>query len=127
MFKLKRVSLILLAIVLFVWVTPVFAQARYGLRVSAPIETNTDAALPAGTWVYGIKIYADASSSYMGINDAATVSAATVANTKDDIGEATQYDTAETWYAKPMYFTNGVSVQMSVGTGFIYYGPEPTE
>ena len=110
---------------LMINVVPVFAQARHGTRLSAAVQTSTALVLPASTWVYGLKIFADAASSFMGIYDAATLGACTDETVKDEIGEATQYDTAEKHYAKPVYFTNGVSVVMTTGVGWVEYGQEP--
>ena len=127
MVKFKIILAILLVMLLSMATVSAFAQARYGIRTSAPVETSTSLVLPAETWVYGIKIYADAGNSFMGVYDVATFGAATNANVEDEIGEATQYDTAESWYPEPKYFANGVSVVMSTGVGFIHYGAEPTQ
>jgi hypothetical protein len=121
--------LAVMLIIAFYAVAPmesVEAQARYGLQRSSAVETSTALVLPAKTWVYGMTIFADAANSFMGIYNAATLGACTATTVKDEIGEATQYDTAEKWYAKPEYFADGVSVVMSTGVGFIYYGPEPS-
>jgi hypothetical protein len=124
--KLLTMFLVLIMMVAFI-IPSAYAQARYGLKMSSAIETNTDLVVAAGSWIYGIKIFADESNSYMGLSDAATVSAATSANLFDDIGEATQYDTQVIWYPKPRYVTNGLSAQMSTGLGVVFYGPEPTK
>lgn len=126
MFKLKRILSILLVIALLVAVMPAFAQSRYGIRTSDAVQTSTALVLPAKTWVYGIKIFADAGNSFAGIYDVATLGAANYTNVVDEIGEATQYDSAEIKYAKPKYFANGVTVVMTTGVFFIDYGPEPT-
>jgi hypothetical protein len=44
---------------------------------------------------------------------------------QDEIGEASQYDTATRMYTKPIYFSKGVGVVMSTGVASIIYGPEP--
>ena len=137
MFKLNKVFLIVLALVL-VWavgVAPAFAQARYGTRTSQTIETTGIAiddkgnAMDYPVYVYGISIFADAASSYMGVYDCDTLLELASASIypKDEIGEATQYDTEERWYTTPKYFSDGVGVIMFTGVGFIHYGPEPTD
>lgn len=107
----------------------VIAQGRYGLQ-SVKVETTTALVLPAKTWVYGITLYADASSSYAGIHNAATI-AAVVADVSgtffDDIGEATHYDDTTHWYPEPIYCVDGVTVFIDTGILVVYYGPEPTE
>jgi len=129
MVKLKRILLVLLAIIFLAGVTPVFAQARYGIR-SKRISASTDgtvSALGANTWVYGIKIYATSTSARLGIYDVDTQAELSSSDTEafDEIGEATQYESTESWYAKPTLFTQGVSALCTNGVGFVYYGPEP--
>lgn len=124
--KIKKIFLIalVLALVWAVGVMPVSAQARYGLRrISATADTAL--LLPAGTWVYGISIYASSANAEIGIYDVATLPGAGDSEVRDEIGEATQYDHADRLYAKPMYFTNGVTVMVNNGTGFVDYGPSP--
>lgn len=126
MYKLKSI-LAILVIALLLFVTPAFAQARYSLKVSVPIETSTALVLPAGTWVYGVKVYADANSSWAALYDVATIAGADADETtrKEELGEATQYDSVEIMYETPIYYTNGVTVKMTTGICFIYYGAEP--
>ena len=124
MFK-KRLIALMLVLALACSVTPAFAQAR--VKSTTGIESNSSLELPANTWVYGIKLYADASNSFMAIYDAAAVAVTdTGANAIDEIGEATQYDSVEVWYPKPIKFVNGVSVIITTGVGFIFYGPAPS-
>lgn len=121
-FKLILVGLMLLALC----ATPAFAQSRFGVQSTGPIEASADLKLPADTWVYGIKVFADASSSVMAIYNAATYNAGTEGNLDiDEIGEATQYDSVEVWYPKPIFFDTGVSVFITTGVGYIFYGPPP--
>ena len=122
---MKRIVLVLLAIALMVGSTPVFAQSRYSLKTSDAVETSTALVLAAGTWVYGIKIFADASSSFAGVYDCATLGDASASTLVDEIGEATQYDSAEIKYSKPKYFADGVTVVMTTGVLQIEYGPQP--
>lgn len=127
MFKMKGSFIAILLIVGLVATSMIAyaASGRYGIKISDPVETSTALVLPAGTWVYGIKIYADASNSMMALYDTATVAAALVGNAVDEIGEATQHDSKTVWYPKPKYFATGVTVNMVTGVGFIYYGPAP--
>ncbi len=128
MFK-RQFFVVMAVLALLVMVSsPAFAQARYGVRISAGIEAPTDLVLPAGTWVYGWKIFADASNSTAGIFDDATVvaqGATTSASLKGDIGEATQYDSKTEWFPVPIFFDNGVSIKMTTGIVWVYYGPHP--
>lgn len=105
------------------------AQQRRTIRSTGAIESNQDAILPAGTWVYGLKIYADEANSVMSLYDAATAPIYSAADELDqrreEIGEATQYDSKIEMFDNPRYFEDGVSVMMSTGIGFIYYGPSP--
>ena len=125
MFKLKSFVSLVLILALAFCATPVFAQARYGVQSSGAIESHSNLELPAGTWVYGIKLYADASSSWMAVYNSATTEGQE-AYIIDEIGEATQYDSQVVWYPKPIYCANGVSVRILIGTGYVYYGPAPT-
>ena len=134
MFKKTFFIVLFLAVFAFIAVCanvmPVAAQSRFGLKSSGPIEADADLKLPAGTWVYGARIYADAASSYMGLYNNVTVAGGqSTANNgtqwMDEIGEATQYDTAEILYPSPIYFSNGVSVGITTGVGWVNYGPEP--
>ena len=107
------------------------ANARYGYRATS-VQTDTDAVLGAGTWVYGVAINADsATNAWAAIYDSATYShEGDLTGLKVDIGEPTQYETTYEWFTKPMYFSTGVSVAMgeasnNVGVVTIYYGPPP--
>jgi hypothetical protein len=127
--KKMRKILAISALILIFAVSPVFAQARYGIRTcTVTASTNgTISAVGAGTWVYGLKIYATNSNAQAGLYDTATqagVSGAS-ASPKDEIGEATQYESTETWYSTPIYFSEGVSVLCRNGVAFVYYGPQP--
>uniref|UniRef100_A0A6M3J0L1 Uncharacterized protein n=1 Tax=viral metagenome TaxID=1070528 RepID=A0A6M3J0L1_9ZZZZ len=133
--KLKVLSAVLvLMLVMAFLVTPVFAQARHGLKTSRPIETTgilTDQdgnAMDYGVWIYGIEIFADEASSYLGIYDCDTATELNSATTyaRDEIGEATQYDSKTKWYATPKYYSDGVGMIIFTGVGFAHYGPEPT-
>ncbi len=128
MFKRKFLVVIAILMLLAMVGSPAFAQARYGVRISASVEVPTDAVLPAGTWVYGWKIFADDTNSTAGIFDAIAAVAqgtVTIADLKGDIGEATQYDSKTEWFPVPIFFANGVSIKMTTGIVWIYYGPHP--
>lgn len=130
---MRKFMLLFLALAVSVFLaSPAYAQARFGLHVSQPIESTgiaTDAdgvTMDYGVWVYGIRIFADASNSFMGIYNADVVATdLTKANCKDEIGEATQHDTAERFYDKPMYFSDGVGIVISTGVGWVIYGSAP--
>lgn len=127
--KITIFLIILLAIALAINfvptdIKPVYAQARYGGK-RASATADTELLLAAGTWVYGISIYASSTNAELGIYDSATLEGAGNNQVKDEIGEATQFDHADRVYAKPIYFTNGVTVIVNNGTGFVDYGPEP--
>ena len=133
MFKFKRLlPVIVLVAMLMLCVTPAQAAvptyARYGLTASNAIEVSTDLVVPAGSWVYGWKIFADSASSVAALHDSATFQAASASNIVDEIGEATQYDDTTTWFERPIYLVNGGSVVMvgSLGTVNIWTGPQPT-
>lgn len=117
-----KVLIVLAVIMLFA--LPAFAQERYGGRQIAATE-HTASLLPAGTWVYGISIYATSANAQLGVYDGATLADTATANMDDEIGEATQYDQAVKPYANPHYFTNGVTVCVDSGTAFVEYGPAP--
>ncbi len=107
------------------------AQAQYGLQITQPLESNgifIDAqgnSMTEGTWVYGLKIFADDTNSFMGIYDADTTGEFTAANCKDEIGEATQYDKAVDFYDTPIFFSDGVGGVIATGVGYVYYGAAP--
>lgn len=126
MYKLKKfLPVLLIAAMLVLSAAPAYAQARYGGFKSAAVQTSTALVLPAKTWVYGLEIFADAASSFMGIYNCATLATASDALVVDEIGEATQYDTQSRRYASPIYFATGVTVVITTGIGWVYYGPEP--
>ncbi len=104
---------------------PALAQARRGLFTSSAIETSTALVLPAKTWVYAIRLFADQASSVPGLYNTATLGGATASTVKAEIGEATQFDTEEIKYNPPINFPNGVSVIMSTGVLLIDYGATP--
>ena len=120
-------ALLAVAFLLMLSAPPAQAQARYGLSVSDAVTANDDLTLPAGTWVYGWKIFAEAATAYANLIDAATSAEGIASNIVDEIGEATALDSTTNWFEAPIFFTNGVSVQVpsGVGTVFIYYGPQP--
>ena len=100
------------------------------IRSTKGIETSSTAStlgLDSGTWVYGVRLYADASSSFVTLYDATTYVDKTVADAIDEVGEATQYESVTIWYPKPIYFENGVSVYIATGVAYIFYGPEPKD
>jgi len=110
--------------------TPLYAtSARYGLKTYGPYETaGTTIATTDGVWIYGWSIFADASSSFAGIKDCDTTAEINDHSTyplDDEIGEATQYDSQTKWFAKPIYFSEGLGIALSEGTVFVYYGPPP--
>lgn len=78
-------------------------------------------------WVYGLTIYADASSSFIGIYNVDTLAELNSATTypKDELGEPTQFEATTEMYAFPRRFSDGVGAIITVGVGFIHYGPEP--
>lgn len=127
MYKWKRVLAISLVLMFAAGISPVFAQARYGLTPSDAIEVSTSLVAPAGSWVYGWTIFADAGNAYAGLYDCATFYDGANTTVVDEIGEATQWDKEENWFTKPIYFTNGVSVVMpsAVGVVVVWTGPEP--
>jgi len=124
MFKLKSVLMVLLVVALIVSSAPAFAQQRHSLRVTV-VTADTDSALAAGTWVYGIGAYASSANGIMGIYDYATIFDAPDANVRGEVGHATAGMTATIFFEKPIYFTYGVSANVTGAVGFIYYGPEP--
>lgn len=131
MFKLKRIVPLLLMIAMLVLIAvPASAgpptSARRGLSTSDAIETSTALALPAGTWVYGVTLFADDASSFAGLYDTATLEAANATNMKDELGEATQYD-SKTKFGPPypLYFKDGVTVIMATGVLTISFGGSP--
>ena len=130
MFKFKKVlSMIVLALIIAVSsVLPAFAQARYGVQTTGAYEISENLILPAGTWVYGVRLYADESSSVAVVYNAATFAEgeADITLKIDELGEATQYNSQFITYPKPIYCENGVSVGITLGIMFVYYGPEPT-
>jgi hypothetical protein len=129
----KKILIILAAVMLFA--SPAFAQARYSIKTSQPLETGgifTDqdgVTMDYAVWVYGVTIYADDASSYIGLYDGDTTGEifAETCYPKYEIGEPTQYETTTEWFTRPMYFSDGVGAIISVGVGFVHYGPEPTD
>jgi len=126
MFNFRKLMSLVLVLAFVFCTTPAFSDARHGIQSSGPIETSTDAVLPAGSWLYGVKLYADAGSSWMAVYNIAAVAAGTPVTTiVEECGEATQYDSVEIWYPKPIYLSAGASVVISTGVGILYYGPPP--
>ena len=138
MVKLKKIFSIIIVLAFIISFlsslsAPVSAQKRYGLRTSRPRETtgifidDSGNTMDYGVWIYGIKIFADAANSFVGFYDCDTT-AELIADTtypKDEIGEATQYDTAERYYSTPEYYSDGVGAIMATGVAFVMYGPAP--
>lgn len=119
--------LALLIVGMLAFSVPAFAQARYGLTATA-ITADTASLLGAGTWVYGLSIYATTGAGTIGLFDVATIQAASNSNVKLEIGEATQYDTSVLMLPKPIYFSTAVTtITSAANIGLIFSGPEPTE
>lgn len=115
---MKRILIALLVFLFLVNINPVFSQSKWKRkRISA--TANTALLLPAGTWVYGISIHATTAGAQMGIYNVATLGAAT--SPTDEVGEATQYNTAFSPWPEPICFTNGVTVLITNGVGFVEY------
>lgn len=126
MYKLKKFLPILLLVAMLLLAGPAYAQARYGTQMSAAVETSTALLLPAGTWIYGMTIYADsAANAFMGVYDSATLGGCTNDTVKGETGEPTQYESTYTPLPGPVFCKNGVSVVITVGVGWVHYGPEP--
>ena len=132
--KKKIIMVIALGIFFLAQIAPAFAQARYGTKKSRPLETSgvfTDKdgkTMDYGVWIYGISIFADQANSYMGTYDCDTadeLNASTI-YPRDEVGEATQYDTATNMYLTPEYYSDGVGAIIFTGVGSVLYGPEPT-
>lgn len=125
----RFLSVLLVAGMLLLMVVPAFSApptyARRGLTFT-PVTTNTAMVLPAGTWVYGIGIYASTGATAMGLYDVATLPEATDANlSAPEVGEATQYASNFIWYPRPIYFSTGVTAVRGTGIGSIASGPQP--
>ena len=127
MYKFKKILVLALVMLLAVSAPAFGARARDGIQTTNGISTSTALVLPAGTWVYGVKIYASAASSAIAVYDAATYVGSTIADAIDEVGEATQYESQVVWYPKPIYCANGVSAYILAGVGYIYYGPPPSK
>lgn len=132
--EMRKLLLVLLMVgVLSLVATPAFAQARYGIQTSRPLETTgvfTDRdgnAMDYAVYVYGISIFADAANSALGVYDTETITEVHNATVyaEDEIGEAVAYDSQAKWYDKPVYYSDGVSGLIQVGVGFVHYGPAP--
>ncbi len=128
LFKVLPVLLIALVLV----AAPASADVRYGTQTSNPLNadgvfTGQDgAAMDYGVWVYGITLFADEANSFAGIYNADTEAEFIAANLRDEIGEATQYDTAFHWYeGGPRYFSDGIGAVIEIGSIFVHYGKEP--
>lgn len=119
----KFLSVLLIAGLLLL-AAPAYAQSRYGLFTAA-CEEQTALLLPAKTWVYGISIFGDEALSFMGIYDTDSLVTATAATLQNEAGVAAQFDTHTKMYAQPVYFVDGVTVVISLGVAFVYYGPAP--
>ena len=133
---MKKFAVLVLALVIIGLAMPCYATSgRYGMQVSQPITTDgivTDQngnTMDYGVWVYGIKIFTSGGNSVMGVYDCDTTTELFGGSVyaKDEIGEATAYDTNESLYNTPLYFSDGVGAIIG-GTGavgWVYYGPQP--
>jgi len=125
MYKLKKFLPVLLIAAMLLCSGPAFAQSRYGLTFT-PVTADQGSILPAGTWVYGIDIYASSAAAAMGLYDVATLGEATDANlSAPEVGEATQYASEDRPFIKPIYFSTAVTVVINNGVGGIWTGQEP--
>lgn len=125
MYKLKKFFPVLLISAMLLCAGPAYAQARYGLTVTA-VAVETASAVGADSWVYGISYYAATGAGTLGIYDCATLEVAGNTNVKAEVGHATQYATATNWFEVPIFFTTAVTAVVTSGNvGFIYTGAEP--
>lgn len=131
MYKLKRLLLVapviavLLMLLISLFSTPVYAQARYGYTFT-PVTTDTASVLGAGTWVYGAGIYTKVAAGHIGLYDVATVGEATDAElSAPEVGHATQYMCEFLFYDKPIYFSTAVTAIVGGNIGMVVSGPEP--
>ena len=130
---MKKVLGLVLALALLVNIAPAFAQARFGTRTSRPIETSgimidqSGNTMDYSVWLYGVTVYADAASSYVGLYDCDTVTELlhSTIYPRYEIGEPTQYETTTVQFDTPKYFSDGVGAIISTGVAFVEYGPEP--
>ena len=136
MYKRKRfLTVLMAAALLLAAAAPAFAQGRYGLHTSRPLQaegifTDDDGnTMDYGVWVYGVTIMADDANSFAGLYDCDTTSEllATTIYPKDEIGEATQYDSQTKMYDKPFWYSDGVGAIIKTGIVFVHYGPQPTD
>jgi len=128
MHKFNKI-LVLALVVLFAVSAPVFAQSRYGVQSSGLLTGKNNLVFSAGTWVYGWKIYASSASSISTLYDAVALDT-DIAETEyiiDELGEATQYDSVEVWFPKPIRFARGVSVRCITGAAVVFVGPPPSK
>ena len=114
---MKRILLILL-VVLLLSVNPLSAGTKWKI-LRQSVSTNTALLLPAGTWVYGISLHATSTNAQMSIYNSATLGG--TSTPIDEIGEPTQYNTVDFPWPDPIYFSNGVTVIISNGVGFVSY------
>lgn len=126
------IALVVVGMLCFSLLPSAQAQSRYGLHISQPIETSgvmTDAdgnSMDYPVWLYGVSIYADAASSFVGIYDGDVVASISLdADQVTEIGEATQYDSYTELFPKPVYCSDGVIAIISVGVARVFYGPAP--
>lgn len=125
--KLVLVGLMLLALCITLCATPAFAQSRYGVQSSGLLTGKNNLVYSAGTWVYGWKVYASSASSYSTLYDAVALDT-DIAEPEfiiDELGEATQYESTEVWFPKPIQFARGVSVRCITGAAIVFVGPAP--
>ena len=125
----KFLSVLLIVGFLLLTAVPAYAQnfpqSRYGLTTT-PVVNDTASALGAGTWVWGIAIYASGGAgATLGLFDCATLAEVSDTNVKCEVGEAVQYATTTTWFIQPLRFAIAVTAVQYQGIGFIYSGPQP--
>ena len=117
---MKKIFFILLAVL--ICISPLCAATKWKVARKV-VSANTALLLPAGTWVYGVSLYATTANAQMSIYNSATLGAASTAI--DELGEATQYATTNSPWVDSIYFSSGVTVIISNGIGFVEYGVAP--
>lgn len=129
----KFLLILLMAGLLLLAASPADAVSRYGTFTTQPIETtgiligqdgNT---MDYEVWVYGVTIFADAASSFIGLYDVDTANELNSITEfpRWEMGEPTQFQTTTDWFDQPKRFTDGIGAIISVGVGFVHYGPAP--
>ena len=122
------------SVLLLVATSPAIAASRYGLFTTRPQETTgiltgqDGNAMDYEVWVYALGIFADdATNAVCGLYDVDTYVEliAATAYARDEIGEPTQSDFNWNVYDQPIRFEDGLGMVISVGIGFVRYGPAP--